>query len=168
MCAKGRNKKTKVSAEKNHGSETLFPEEEVERMGREDDDSHLIMQKGGSVDVLLASISSSLFQRLASYFLMLVFGSAFFIMSYEHFHGKEIELPVFWGMTAMTVFCLTWFYCCLTGSTKVYSDRITFRGYRYLFFPCKGTISLNDIESVCLFWSKSKGGRVYEIETTVV
>lgn len=137
-------------------------------MEREDDDSHLIMQKGGSVDVLLASISSSLFQRLASYFLMLVFGSAFFIMSYEHFHGKEIELPVFWGMTAMTVFCLTWFYCCLTGSTKVYSDRITFRGYRYLFFPCKGTISLNDIESVCLFWSKSKGGRVYEIETTVV
>ena len=89
-------------------------------------------------------------------------------MSYEHFHGKEIELPVFWGMTAMTVFCLSWFYCCLTGSTKVYSDRITFRGYRYLFFPCKGTISLNDIESVCLFWSKSKGGRVYEIETTVV
>lgn len=168
MCAKGRNKKTKVSAEKNHGSETLFPEEEVERVEREDDDSHLIMQKGGSVDVLLASISSSLFQRLASYFLMLVFGSAFFIMSYEHFHGKEIELPVFWGMTAMTVFCLTWFYCCLTGSTKVYSDRITFRGYRYLFFPCKGTISLNDIESVCLFWSKSKGGRVYEIETTVV
>lgn len=168
MCAKGRNKKTKVSAEKNHGSETLFPEEEVERMEREDDDSHLIMQKGGSVDVLLASISSSLFQRLASYFLMLVFGSAFFIMSYEHFHGKEIELPVFWGMTAMTVFCLTWFYCCLTGSTKVYSDRITFRGYRYLFFPCKGTISLNEIESVCLFWSKSKGGRVYEIETTVV
>lgn len=168
MCAKGRNKKTKVSAEKNHGSETLFPEEEVERMEREDDDSHLIMQKGGSVDVLLASISSSLFQRLASYFLMLVFGAAFFIMSYEHFHGKEIELPVFWGMTAMTVFCLTWFYCCLTGSTKVYSDRITFRGYRYLFFPCKGTISLNDIESVCLFWSKSKGGRVYEIETTVV
>lgn len=137
-------------------------------MEREDDDSHLIMQKGGSVDVLLASISSSLFQRLASYFLMLVFGSAFFIMSYERFHGKEIELPVFWGMTAMTVFCLTWFYCCLTGSTKVYSDRITFRGYRYLFFPCKGTISLNDIESVCLFWSKSKGGRVYEIETTVV
>lgn len=168
MCAKGRNKKTKVSAEKNHGSETLFPEEEVERVEREDDDSHLIMQKGGSVDVLLASISSSLFQRLASYFLMLVFGSAFFIMSYEHFHGKEIELPVFWGMTAMTVFCLTWFYCCLTGSTKVYSDRITFRGYRYLFFPCKGTISLNDIESVCLFWSKNKGGRVYEIETTVV
>ena len=168
MCAKGRNKKTKVSAEKNHGSETLFPEEEVERMEREDDDSHLIMQKGGSVDVLLASISSSLFQRLASYFLMLVFGSAFFIMSYEHFHGKEIELPVFWGMTAMAVFCLTWFYCCLTGSTKVYSDRITFRGYRYLFFPCKGTISLNDIESVCLSWSKSKGGRVYEIETTVV
>lgn len=168
MCAKGRNKKTKVSAEKNHGSETLFPEEEVERKEREDDDSHLIMQKGGSVDVLLASISSSLFQRLASYFLMLVFGAAFFIMSYEHFHGKEIELPVFWGMTAMTVFCLTWFYCCLTGSTKVYSDRITFRGYRYLFFPCKGTISLNDIESVCLFWSKSKGGRVYEIETTVV
>ena len=168
MCAKGRNKKTKVSAEKNHGSETLIPEEEVERMEREDDDSHLIMQKGGSVDVLLASISSSLFQRLASYFLMLVFGSAFFIMSYEHFHGKEIELPVFWGMTAMTVFCLTWFYCCLTGSTKVYSDRITFRGYRYLFFPCKGTISLNDIESVCLSWSKSKGGRVYEIETTVV
>lgn len=168
MCAKGRNKKTKVSAEKNHGSETLFPEEEVERVEREDDDSHLIMQKGGSVDVLLASISSSLFQRFASYFLMLVFGSAFFIMSYEHFHGKEIELPVFWGMTAMTVFCLTWFYCCLTGSTKVYSDRITFRGYRYLFFPCKGTISLNDIESVCLFWSKSKGGRVYEIETTVV
>ena len=168
MCAKGRNKKTKVSAEKNHGSETLIPEEEVERMEREDDNSHLIMQKGGSVDVLLASISSSLFQRLASYFLMLVFGSAFFIMSYEHFHGKEIELPVFWGMTAMAVFCLTWFYCCLTGSTKVYSDRITFRGYRYLFFPCKGTISLNDIESVCLFWSKSKGGRVYEIETTVV
>lgn len=168
MCAKGRNKKTKVSAEKNHGSETLIPEEEVERVEREDDDSHLIMQKGGSVDVLLASISSSLFQRLASYFLMLVFGSAFFIMSYEHFHGKEIELPVFWGMTAMAVFCLTWFYCCLTGSTKVYSDRITFRGYRYLFFPCKGTISLNDIESVCLFWSKSKGGRVYEIETTVV
>lgn len=168
MCAKGRNKKTKVSAEKNHGSETLFPEEEVERMEREDDDSHLIMQKGGSVDVLLASISSSLFQRLASYFLMLVFGSAFFIMSYEHFHGKEIELPVFWGMTAMTVFCLTWFYCCLTGSTKVYSDRITFRGYRYLFFPCKGTISLNDIESVCLSWSKGKRGRVYEIETTVV
>lgn len=168
MCAKGRNKRTKVSAEKNHGSETLFPEEEVERMEREDDDSHLIMQKGGSVDVLLASISSSLFQRLASYFLMLVFGSAFFIMSYEHFHGKEIELPVFWGMTAMAVFCLTWFYCCLTGSTKVYSDRITFRGYRYLFFPCKGTISLNDIESVCLFWSKGKGGRVYEIETTVV
>ena len=168
MCAKGRNKKTKVSAEKNHGSETLFPEEEVERMEREDDDSHLIMQKGGSVDVLLASISSSLFQRLASYFLMLVFGSAFFIMSYEHFHGKEIELPVFWGMTAMAVFCLTWFYCCLTGSTKVYSDRITFRGYRYLFFPCKGTISLNDIESVCLSWSKGKGGRVYEIETTVV
>lgn len=168
MCAKGRNKKTKVSAEKNHGSETLFPEEEVERMEREDDDSHLIMQKGGSVDVLLASISSSLFQRLASYFLMLVFGSAFFIMSYEHFHGKDIELPVFWGMTAMTVFCLTWFYCCLTGSTKVYSDRITFRGYRYLFFPCKGTISLNDIESVCLSWSKNKGGRVYEIETTVV
>ena len=35
MCAKGRNKKTKVSAEKNHGSETLFPEEEVERMERE-------------------------------------------------------------------------------------------------------------------------------------
>lgn len=137
-------------------------------MEREDDDSHLIMQKGGSVDVLLASISSSLFQRLASYFLMLVFGSAFFIMSYEHFHGKEIELPVFWGMTAMAVFCLTWFYCCLTGSTKVYSDRITFRGYRYLFFPCKGTISLNDIESVCLFWSKGKRGRVYEIETTVV
>lgn len=137
-------------------------------MEREDDDSHLIMQKGGSVDVLLASISSSLFQRLASYFLMLVFGSAFFIMSYEHFHGKEIELPVFWGMTAMAVFCLTWFYCCLTGSTKVYSDRITFRGYRYLFFPCKGTISLNDIESVCLSWSKGKGGRVYEIETTVV
>ena len=137
-------------------------------MEREDDDSHLIMQKGGSVDVLLASISSSLFQRLASYFLMLVFGAAFFIMSYERFHGKEIELPVFWGMTAMTVFCLTWFYCCLTGSTKVYSDRITFRGYRYLFFPCKGTISLNEIESVCLFWSKSKGGRVYEIETTVV
>ena len=168
MCAKGRNKKTKVSAEKNHGSDTLFPEEEVERMEREDDDSHLIMQKGGSVDVLLASISSSLFQRLASYFLMLVFGSAFFIMSYEHFHGKEIELPVFWGMTAMAVFCLTWFYCCLTGSTKVYSDRITFRGYRYLFFPCKGTISLNDIESVCLSWSKGKGGRVYEIETTVV
>ena len=168
MCAKGRNKKTKVSAEKNHGSETLIPEEEVERMEREDDDSHLIMQKGGSVDVLLASISSSLFQRLASYFLMLVFGSAFFIMSYEHFHGKEIELPVFWGMTAMAVFCLTWFYCCLTGSTKVYSDRITFRGYRYLFFPCKGTISLNDIESVCLSWSKGKGGRVYEIETTVV
>lgn len=168
MCAKGRNKKTKVSAEKNHGSETLFPEEEVERVEREDDDSHLIMQKGGSVDVLLASISSSLFQRLASYFLMLVFGSAFFIMSYEHFHGKEIELPVFWGMTAMAVFCLTWFYCCLTGSTKVYSDRITFRGYRYLFFPCKGTISLNDIESVCLSWSKAKGGRVYEIETTVV
>ena len=168
MCAKGRNKKTKVSAEKNHGSETLFPEEKVERMEREDDDSHLIMQKGGSVDVLLASISSSLFQRLASYFLMLVFGSAFFIMSYEHFHGKEIELPVFWGMTAMAVFCLTWFYCCLTGSTKVYSDRITFRGYRYLFFPCKGTISLNDIESVCLSWSKGKGGRVYEIETTVV
>ena len=168
MCAKGRNKKTKVSAEKNHGSETLFPEEEVERMEREDDDSHLIMQKGGSVDVLLASISSSLFQRLASYFLMLVFVSAFFIMSYEHFHGKEIELPVFWGMTAMAVFCLTWFYCCLTGSTKVYSDRITFRGYRYLFFPCKGTISLNDIESVCLSWSKGKGGRVYEIETTVV
>lgn len=168
MCAKGRNKKTKVSAEKNHGSETLFPEEEVERMEREDDDSHLIMQKGGSVDVLLASISSSLFQRLASYFLMLVFGSAFFIMSYEHFHGKEIELPVFWGMTAMAVFCLTWFYCCLTGSTKVYSDRITFRGYRYLFFPCKGTISLNDIESVCLSWSKGKGGRVYEIENTVV
>ena len=168
MCAKGRNKKTKVSAEKNHGSETLFPEEEVERMEREDDDSHLIMQKGGSVDVLLASISSSLFQRLASYFLMLVFGAAFFIMSYEHFHGKEIELPVFWGMTAMAVFCLTWFYCCLTGSTKVYSDRITFRGYRYLFFPCKGTISLNDIESVCLSWSKGKGGRVYEIETTVV
>ena len=168
MCAKGRNKKTKVSAEKNHGSETLFPEEEVERMEREDDDSHLIMQKGGSVDVLLASISSSLFQRLASYFLMLVFVSAFFIMSYEHFHGKEIELPVFWGMTAMAVFCLTWFYCCLTGSTKVYSDRITFRGYRYLFFPCKGTISLNDIESVCLSWSKNKGGRVYEIETTVV
>lgn len=168
MCAKGRNKKTKVSAEKNHGSETLIPEEEVERMEREDDDSHLIMQKGGSVDVLLASISSSLFQRLASYFLMLVFGSAFFIMSYEHFHGKETELPVFWGMTAMAVFCLTWFYCCLTGSTKVYSDRITFRGYRYLFFPCKGTISLNDIESVCLSWSKGKGGRVYEIETTVV
>lgn len=168
MCAKGRNKKTKVSAEKNHGSETLFPEEEVERVEREDDDSHLIMQKGGSVDVLLASISSSLFQRLASYFLMLLFGSAFFVMSYEHFHGKEIELPVFWGMTAMAVFCLTWFYCCLTGSTKVYSDRITFRGYRYLFFPCKGTISLNDIESVCLFWSKSKRGRVYEIETTVV
>ena len=168
MCAKGRNKKTKVSAEKNHGSETLIPEEEVERVEREDDDSHLIMQKGGSVDVLLASISSSLFQRLASYFLMLVFGSAFFIMSYEHFHGKEIELPVFWGMTAMAVFCLTWFYCCLTGSTKVYSDRITFRGYRYLFFPCKGTISLNDIESVCLSWSKGKGGRVYEIETTVV
>lgn len=168
MCAKGRNKNTKVSAEKNHGSETLFPEEEVERVEREDDDSHLIMQKGGSVDVLLASISSSLFQRLASYFLMLVFGSAFFIMSYEHFHGKEIELPVFWGMTAMAVFCLTWFYCCLTGSTKVYSDRITFRGYRYLFFPCKGTISLNDIESVCLSWSKGKGGRVYEIETTVV
>lgn len=168
MCAKGRNKKTKVSAEKNHGSETLIPEEEVERMEREDDDSHLIMQKGGSVDVLLASISSSLFQRLASYFLMLVFGSAFFIMLYEHFHGKEIELPVFWGMTAMAVFCLTWFYCCLTGSTKVYSDRITFRGYRYLFFPCKGTISLNDIESVCLSWSKGKGGRVYEIETTVV
>lgn len=168
MCAKGRNKKTKVSAEKNHGSETLFPEEEVERMEREDDDSHLIMQKGGSVDVLLASISSSLFQRLASYFLMLVFVSAFFIMSYEHFHGKEIELPVFWGMTAMAVFCLTWFYCSLTGSTKVYSDRITFRGYRYLFFPCKGTISLNDIESVCLSWSKGKGGRVYEIETTVV
>ena len=168
MCAKGRNKKTKVSAEKNHGSETLIPEEEVERMEREDDDSHLIMQKGGSVDVLLASISSSLFQRLASYFLMLVFVSAFFIMSYEHFHGKEIELPVFWGMTAMAVFCLTWFYCCLTGSTKVYSDRITFRGYRYLFFPCKGTISLNDIESVCLSWSKNKGGRVYEIETTVV
>ena len=168
MCAKGRNKKTKVSAEKNHGSETLFPEEEVERMEREDDDSHLIMQKGGSVDVLLASISSSLFQRLASYFLMLVFVSAFFIMSYEHFHGKEIELPAFWGMTAMAVFCLTWFYCCLTGSTKVYSDRITFRGYRYLFFPCKGTISLNDIESVCLSWSKGKGGRVYEIETTVV
>ena len=168
MCAKGRNKKTKVSAEKNHGSETLIPEEEVERMEREDDDSHLIMQKGGSVDVLLASISSSLFQRLASYFLMLVFVSAFFIMSYEHFHGKEIELPVFWGMTAMAVFCLTWFYCCLTGSTKVYSDRITFRGYRYLFFPCKGTISLNDIESVCLSWSKAKGGRVYEIETTVV
>ena len=168
MCAKGRNKKTKVSAEKNHGSETLFPEEEVERMEREDDDSHLIMQKGGSVDVLLASISSSLFQRLASYFLMLVFGAAFFIMSYEHFHGKEIELPVFWGMTAMTVFCLTWFYCCLTGSTKVYSDRITFRGYRYLFFPCKGKISLNEIESVCLSWSKGKGGRVYEIETTVV
>lgn len=168
MCAKGRNKKTKVSAEKNHGSETLIPEEEVERMEREDDDSHLIMQKGGSVDVLLASISSSLFQRLASYFLMLVFGAAFFIMSYEHFHGKEIELPVFWGMTAMAVFCLTWFYCCLTGSTKVYSDRITFRGYRYLFFPCKGTISLNDIESVCLSWSKGKGGRVYEIETTVV
>ena len=168
MCAKGRNKKTKVSAEKNHGSETLIPEEEVERMEREDDDSHLIMQKGGSVDVLLASISSSLFQRLASYFLMLVFVSAFFIMSYEHFHGKEIELPVFWGMTAMAVFCLTWFYCCLTGSTKVYSDRITFRGYRYLFFPCKGTISLNDIESVCLSWSKGKGGRVYEIETTVV
>ena len=137
-------------------------------MEREDDDSHLIMQKGGSVDVLLASISSSLFQRLASYFLMLVFGSAFFIMSYEHFHGKEIELPVFWGMTAMAVFCLTWFYCCLTGSTKVYSDRITFRGYRYLFFPCKGTISLNDIESVCLSWSKGKGGRVYEIENTVV
>lgn len=137
-------------------------------MEREDDDSHLIMQKCGSVDVLLASISSSLFQRLASYFLMLVFGSAFFIMSYEHFHGKEIELPVFWGMTAMAVFCLTWFYCCLTGSTKVYSDRITFRGYRYLFFPCKGTISLNDIESVCLSWSKGKGGRVYEIETTVV
>ena len=168
MCAKGRNKKTKVSAEKNHGSETLFPEEEVERMEREDDDSHLIMQKGGSVDVLLASISSSLFQRFASYFLMLVFVSGFFIMSYEHFHGKEIELPVFWGMTAMAVFCLTWFYCCLTGSTKVYSDRITFRGYRYLFFPCKGTISLNDIESVCLSWSKGKGGRVYEIETTVV
>ena len=137
-------------------------------MEREDDDSHLIMQKGGSVDVLLASISSSLFQRLASYFLMLVFVSAFFIMSYEHFHGKEIELPVFWGMTAMAVFCLTWFYCSLTGSTKVYSDRITFRGYRYLFFPCKGTISLNDIESVCLSWSKGKGGRVYEIETTVV
>ena len=168
MCAKGRNKKTKVSAEKTQGSETLIPEEEVERVEREDDDSHLIMQKGGSVDVLLASISSSLFQRLASYFLMLVFGSAFFIMSYEHFHGKEIELPVFWGMTAMAVFCLTWFYCCLTGSTKVYSDRITFRGYRYLFFPCKGTISLNDIESVCLSWSKGKGGRVYEIETTVV
>ena len=168
MCAKGRNKKTKVSAEKNHGSETLFPEEEVERMEREDDDSHLIMQKGGSVDVLLASISSSLFQRFASYFLMLVFVSAFFVMSYEHFHGKEIELPVFWGMAAMAVFCLTWFYCCLTGSTKVYSDRITFRGYRYLFFPCKGTISLNDIESVCLSWSKGKGGRVYEIETTVV
>ena len=168
MCAKGRNKKTKVSAEKNHGSETLFPEEEVERMEREDDDGHLIMQKGGSVDVLLASISSSLFQRLASYFLMLVFVSAFFIMLYEHFHGKEIELPVFWGMTAMAVFCLTWFYCSLTGSTKVYSDRITFRGYRYLFFPCKGTISLNDIESVCLSWSKGKGGRVYEIETTVV
>ena len=168
MCAKGRNKKTKVSAEKNHGSETLIPEEEVERMEREDDDSHLIMQKGGSVDVLLASISSSLFQRLASYFLMLVFVSAFFIMSYEHFHGKEIELPVFWGMAAMAVFCLTWFYCCLTGSTKVYSDRITFRGYRYLFFPCKGTISLNDIESVCLSWSKGKRGRVYEIETTVV
>lgn len=137
-------------------------------MEREDDDSHLIMQKGGSVDVLLASISSSLFQRLASYFLMLVFVSAFLIMSYEHFHGKEIKLPVFWGMTAMAVFCLTWFYCCLTGSTKVYSDRITFRGYRYLFFPCKGTISLNDIESVCLSWSKNKGGRVYEIETTVV
>ncbi|MEE1287515.1 MAG: hypothetical protein UHK44_02775, partial [Bacteroidaceae bacterium] len=34
--------------------------------------------------------------------------------------------------------------------------------------PCKGTISLNDIESVCLSWSKGKGGRVYEIETTVV
>ena len=101
MCAKGRNKKTKVSAEKNHGSETLIPEEEVERMEREDDDSHLIMQKGGSVDVLLASISSCLFQRLASYFLMLVFVSAFFIMLYEHFHGKEIELPVFWGICSI-------------------------------------------------------------------
>lgn len=168
MCAKGRNKKTKVSAEKNHGSETLFPEEEVERMEREDDDSHLIMQKGDSVDVLLASISSCLVQRLASSFLMLFFVSAFFFMSYEHFHGKEIELPLFWCMAAMAVFCLTWSYCCLTGSTKVYSDRITFRGYRYVFFPCKGTISLNDIESVCLSWSRGKGGRVYEIETTVV
>ena len=126
------------------------------------------MQKGGSVDVLLASISSCLFLRLASYFLMLVFVSAFFIMSYEHFHGKEIELPLFWGMAAMAVFGLTWSYCCLTGSTKVYSDRITFRGYRYLFFPCKGTISLNDIESVCLSWSKGNGGPFYEIETTVV
>lgn len=168
MCAKGRNKKTKVSAEKNHGSETLFPKEEVERMEREDDDSHLIMQKGGSVDVLLASISSCPFQRLASYFLMLLSVWAFFLMLYEHFHGKEIELPVLWGMAAMAVFCLTFFYCCLTGSTKVYSDRITFRGYRYLFLPCKGTISLNDIESVCLSWSKGNRGRVYEIETTVV
>ena len=126
MCAKGRNKKTKVSAEKNHGSETLFPEEEVERMEREDDDSHLIMQKGDSVDVLLASISSCLVQRLASSFLMLVFVSAVFIMAYEHFHGKEIELPLFWGVAAMAVFCLTWFYCCLTGSTKVYRGWLFF------------------------------------------
>ena len=47
-------------------------------------------------------------------------------MSYEHFHGKEIELPVFWGMAAMAVFCLTWFYCCLTGSTKVYRGWLFF------------------------------------------
>lgn len=37
MCAKGKSKKARGSAEKNHGSETLFPEEEVERMEREDD-----------------------------------------------------------------------------------------------------------------------------------
>lgn len=168
MCAKGRNKKTKVSAEKNHGSETLFPEEEVERMEREDDDSHLIMQKGDSVDVLLASISSCLFQRLASFFLMLLFAPGFLGMLYAHFQGNGPDSSTLVGIGVMAVFCLTWFYCCLTGSTKVYSDRITFRGYRYLFFPCKGTISLNDIESVCLSWSKGKDGRVYEIETTVV
>lgn len=150
------------------GNGSLFTEEEAERAEREDNEIHLIVQKYDGQDVLLASISSGFWQKCASFFLMLLFAPSFLGMLYAHFQGNGPDSATLVGIGVMAVFILLWFYCSFTAYTKVYSDRIAFKGYRYMYFPCKGTISLNDIESVCLSWSKGKGGRVYEIETTVV
>ena len=147
---------------------SLFTEEEAERAKREDNEIHLIVEKYDGQDVLLASISSGIWQKCASFFLMLLFAPSFLGMLYTHFQGNGPDYATLVGIGVMAVFSLLWFYCSFTAYTKVYSDRIAFKGYRYVYFPCKGTISLNDIEYVRLSGRSNKNVRVYEIETTVV
>jgi hypothetical protein len=145
MCAKGKSKKARAKDKKKHGTEPIET-----YIGHQP----LAQNNEKAEDILYALIRPGFKSRFVSSVCM-IFPVVFLIKLFAICLGESTQIVVLVVLGLLSVMAMIWFYYSFFSYTKIYEDRISFRGRHYLN-PISGTVSLDEIETVELRLAERK------------